>query len=166
MSNDRAETLIPHRVSGLASISSRATAKAIDLLIVGFVFFLLDLAFNTSFIVHGQHVERHPTFSATVVCIAFFLYGALMESSSRQATIGKLLVGIIVVDAAGTRIMLRAALTRGFVQSLSATVLFAGHWWAVFTEGKQGLHDLAAGTFVIPGTLAGRPLREFGHKTV
>lgn len=77
------------------------------------------------------------------------LYYALMESSSRQATVGKMALGIKVVDRNGARLSFAHALGRWFAASLSYLTLYIGFLMAAFTRNKQALHDLVAGTQVV-----------------
>ena len=77
------------------------------------------------------------------------LYFSLMESSANQATLGKMALGIKVVDARGARLSFAHALGRWFAASLSYLTLYIGFLLAAFTQRKQALHDLVAGTFVV-----------------
>lgn len=78
-----------------------------------------------------------------------WLYFALMESSSKQATIGKMVLGIKVVDLDGNRISFARATGRYFSKMLSYMICFVGFFMAAFTEKKQALHDIIAGTLVV-----------------
>jgi len=85
-----------------------------------------------------------------------WLYYALMESSARQATVGKMAFGLIVTDEAGQRIGFGRATGRFFAKILSAIVLMIGFIMVAFTQRKQGLHDLVASTLVVkarPGSI-------------
>jgi uncharacterized RDD family membrane protein YckC len=86
----------------------------------------------------------------TIVAAVFasWLYEALMESSSYQATLGKMIFGMKVTDLDGNRISFGRATARHFAKWLSAMILFIGYIMIGFTERKQGLHDLLAGTLV------------------
>lgn len=77
------------------------------------------------------------------------LYYALMESSSAQATVGKMALGIKVVDRNGARLTFPHALGRWFAAALSYITLYIGYLMAAFTERKQALHDIVVGTFVV-----------------
>lgn len=76
-------------------------------------------------------------------------YFALMESSRRQATLGKLALGLGVTDLEGRRIGLGRATGRFFAKILSGIPLNLGYVLAAFTARKQALHDLVAGTLVV-----------------
>jgi uncharacterized RDD family membrane protein YckC len=79
-----------------------------------------------------------------------WLYFASMESSDRQATLGKLAVGIRVTDLDGaTRISFPRATVRHFAKILSTLILLVGYLMAGFTERKQALHDILARTLVV-----------------
>ena len=78
-----------------------------------------------------------------------FVYFLLMESSARQASFGKQALGIKVTDAAGRRLGLGRA---AFRQLMKATNLFSTgitYFIAAFTERRQALHDMFAGTLVL-----------------
>jgi len=81
--------------------------------------------------------------------IASWLYYALMESSSRQATIGKIALGISVTNLSGNRISFGRATGRHFAKIISGIILSIGYIMAAFTAKKQALHDIIASTVVI-----------------
>jgi uncharacterized RDD family membrane protein YckC len=74
-----------------------------------------------------------------------------MESSAKQATVGKMALGIIVTDLEGRRLGFGRATGRYFAKILSALILGIGFLMAAFTERKQGLHDMVASTLVVKG---------------
>jgi len=86
----------------------------------------------------------------TLILVLFgsWLYEAFMESSSYQATLGKMIFGMKVTDLNGNRISFERATGRHFAKWLSAMILCIGYIMVGFTERKQGLHDLLAGTLV------------------
>lgn len=88
-------------------------------------------------------------FSGAILSLVMsWLYFALMESSSHQATVGKLALGLIVTDTEGRRIGFGRATGRHFAKILSGMILLIGFFMVGWTRRKQGLHDLIAGTLV------------------
>lgn len=85
---------------------------------------------------------------AVLTVVASWLYEALMESSSYQATLGKMIFGMKVTDLYGNRIDFARATGRHFAKWLSGLALCIGFIMVGFTERKQGLHDMLAGTLV------------------
>lgn len=82
------------------------------------------------------------------------LYFTLMESSARRGTIGKIAVGIEVSDEQGRQLSFGRALGRYFAKFVSAIIMGIGYLMVGWTERKQGLHDMIAGTLVTrKGTL-------------
>jgi uncharacterized RDD family membrane protein YckC len=77
-----------------------------------------------------------------------WLYEALMESSSKQATLGKMIFGMKVTDLSGNRISFARASGRYFSKWISLMTLLIGYVMAGFTAKKQALHDMIAGTLV------------------
>jgi uncharacterized RDD family membrane protein YckC len=87
--------------------------------------------------------------------IVGWLYEALLESSSWQGTVGKKVLGIRVTDMDGNRISFGRATGRHFAKLLSQMICFVGFIMVAFTERKQGLHDMIAGTLVLEGAPTG-----------
>jgi len=79
---------------------------------------------------------------------ASWLYEALMLSSSYQATLGKMIFGMKVTDLSGSRLSFAHATGRHFAKWISSLILGIGYIMVGFTERKQGLHDMIAGTLV------------------
>ena len=84
-----------------------------------------------------------------LTAVVSWLYYALMESSERGATVGKLALGIRVVDSNGNRISFGRASGRYFAKIISGAILMVGYLMAAFTDRKQALHDIIAGCLVI-----------------
>jgi uncharacterized RDD family membrane protein YckC len=80
-----------------------------------------------------------------------WLYYSLMESSVKRATLGKMALGIRVTDYGGNRISFGRATGRYFAKIISSLILLIGYIMAGFTEKKQALHDMIAGTLVVSG---------------
>jgi uncharacterized RDD family membrane protein YckC len=84
-----------------------------------------------------------------VTLLAEFMYFALFESSRRRATLGRIVVGIQVVDVHGQRIHLGRALGRRLARFLSSLTIGIGFLVQLFTRRRQALHDTVAGTLVV-----------------
>lgn len=81
--------------------------------------------------------------------VMYWLYTALLESSTMQATLGKKMFGTKVTDLNGERISFARASGRYFGMFLSALILGIGFLLAAFTAKKQALHDMLAGCLVV-----------------
>jgi uncharacterized RDD family membrane protein YckC len=81
--------------------------------------------------------------------VGVWLYFAVSESSIRQATPGKMCLGIKVSDLAGERIGFGRATGRHFAKYLSGLIAGYGFLMAGFTRKKQTLHDEIAGCLVV-----------------
>lgn len=91
---------------------------------------------------------RVAVFSLITVVVAW-LYYTLLESSSGQATLGKMALGISVTDMSGNRISFGRANGRYWGKILSAMIFMVGYLMAAFTQRKQALHDILAETLVV-----------------
>jgi len=136
----------------------RVVAAIIDAIIlrvvvapVGMIFGGLGMAGMMSGIPHRG--LRFLGGGITIILLIFgsWLYEAFMESSSYQATLGKMIFGMKVTDLNGNRISFERATGRHFAKWLSTMIFGIGYIMVGFTEGKQGLHDLLAGTLVRRG---------------
>jgi uncharacterized RDD family membrane protein YckC len=81
--------------------------------------------------------------------VGFWIYCAAMESSARQATVGKIVFGLRVVDVDGRRITFARASLRHFSKILSMLSFCFGYYMAGLTRKKQALHDLSAKCLVV-----------------
>ena len=79
----------------------------------------------------------------------FWLYYALMESSSKQATLGKMLLGIKVVGAQGQRLSFWHATGRTLGKIVSGFTFYIGFMIAGANKHKQALHDILASAYVV-----------------
>jgi uncharacterized RDD family membrane protein YckC len=77
------------------------------------------------------------------------IYFAGMHASKWQATIGKKVLGLKVTDLKGNRISFWRGLGRYLAMAFLSSIFMIGYIITAFTEKKQSLHDLIAGTFVI-----------------
>jgi len=92
--------------------------------------------------------RQDPLFNLLSVVIGW-LYFALMESSERGATVGKMALGLRVVTSNGQRLSFMNATGRYFAKIISAIILCIGFLMIAFTDKKRGLHDMIASTLVI-----------------
>jgi len=87
-----------------------------------------------------------PLLATALLALAWF---ALSEASPWQATPGKRLLGLRVVDAGGARIGLARAAARHLAGALSWITLNLGHLLALVPPRRQALHDRIAGTHAL-----------------
>ncbi|MDB9741236.1 RDD family protein [Akkermansiaceae bacterium] len=84
-----------------------------------------------------------------VVTVIFpWLYFAIMESSSKQGTLGKMALGIVVTDMNGQRISFGKATGRYFAKIISGMILFIGYLMYFGSDKGQCLHDMMANCLV------------------
>jgi uncharacterized RDD family membrane protein YckC len=153
-----------HSTVGYAGFWLRLVAALIDFVLIYFVRRLIFLPFGigAGMGLHGLFHGRHPQDLgelmpllglmirvAIISAILQWLYFSLMESSVWQATVGKKLLGLTVTDLEGRRISFGRATGRYFAKIISSLILFIGYMMAGFTEKKQALHDMIAGTLVL-----------------
>lgn len=96
----------------------------------------------------GVHMVRLIV-SLVFGAIVNWIYEAALESSSKQATVGKMALGLKVTDLEGRRISFARATARHFAKILSGMMLMIGYIMAGFTLRKQALHDMIAETLVV-----------------
>lgn len=113
------------------------------------------LWYLSSTLVFFLGVERPTSYavgsdvSIALVLVLIWLYFSASESSGRQATLGKMAMGLMVTDLDGERVSFVRASKRHWAKLLSAIPLGIGFVLAEVLPNKQTLHDLIAGTVVV-----------------
>ena len=136
----------------------RFLAYIIDAFISACIFFPLGALLGVAIVASGQDPNSGEMLAArlglnSISIVITWLYYALCESSSWQGTIGKKVLGIRVTDTNSQRIGFAKATGRHFGKIISGIILGIGFIMIAFTEQKQGLHDMMAGTLVLRGGL-------------
>jgi len=135
----------------------RFVAAVIDGILVGVVIWPVSLMIGVTIGLAGGAVSMpgigvhivNGVVSFVLSSCASWIYEAAMESSSKQATVGKMALGLKVTDLEGRRISFPRATGRHFAKYVSGMILAIGYIMAGFTERKQALHDMIAGTLVV-----------------
>ncbi len=147
----------------------RVIAFLIDLVIISIPLTAVFVAFGTGFGAGegsraGQvgypgdlsgDLVRDATGTGTVYLIyalvpfVTILYFAISESSKAQATFGKRIMGIKVVNRRGEDMNLVNALLRAGVKFFVSGILFIGYLMAFFDPERRTLHDRWADTHVV-----------------
>ncbi|HXZ14346.1 MAG TPA: RDD family protein [Candidatus Sulfotelmatobacter sp.] len=87
---------------------------------------------------------------ALISFVLYWIYYAIFESSSWQATPGKMILGLYVADLDGRRITFGRASGRFFGKLVSKYLtIYIGFIMAGFTARKQALHDILASCLVL-----------------
>ena len=146
----------------LAGFWRRLAALFIDSMVVGFAYYLVlivcvvVLGVGGSLLMRGGNDAEGMAAMFGMMALVYLLYPVIsaayyvgFESSGKQATLGKMAVGIKVTDIDGRRLTLGRALLRWLAVMLNYLTLYIGYLIAAFTERKQGLHDMAVGTLVV-----------------
>ncbi len=163
-----AETAAPQ--GGYAGFWLRFAAWFIDTLILSATFLIVLVPLVPAFLRHrpfeppivGPFEQPIPggsdailLFASWVLAVwllalaAIWLYFALFESSSWQATPGKRALGLYVTDMQYRPISFARATGRNLGKIVSGMILYIGFLMAGFTEKKQALHDMLADCLVL-----------------
>ena len=135
----------------LAPFGKRAGAIIIDGLILSMGNWLIDrVALEFVANVIGSWELAGFTLALLELVIGW-LYFVLLETSQKQATLGKMLVEIKVTDINGNRLGFGQATGRYFSKMISLIILGVGFLFPLWTPRKQALHDIIAGTLVLRG---------------
>ncbi|HEX6349773.1 MAG TPA: RDD family protein [Candidatus Dormibacteraeota bacterium] len=117
--------------------------------LITFVLLALLLATGSTLDNYSSRVPGWISFAYYALGVVMtWLYFTLLEASAWQATVGKHALGLRVTNAAGARLSWLRANARYWAKLLSFLMLGIGFLMIVFTERKQALHDLIAGTLV------------------
>jgi uncharacterized RDD family membrane protein YckC len=122
--------------AGYARITPRAVALFIDLLIIGLL---------TTVVAAALGIDSH----GWIASLISWLYFAAQESSGWMGTIGKRMMGLAVQGIDGRQLSFGRASIRWAGRWVSGLIFGLGYVLALFTDKRQTLHDLLAGTVVI-----------------
>ncbi|MDL5367905.1 RDD family protein [Xanthomonas sp. NCPPB 2654] len=142
-----------------AGFWKRTAAYLIDGMLVGMVAQVIQFAIMLAFFGFSS-LGGSPDFSTPggiIMLVLVYLvplamsalYFGLFHASTKQATLGKMAVGIKVVRTDGSRISVGRGIGRYFGFLLSSLTIFIGFLMAAFTERKQALHDMLCDTLVV-----------------
>lgn len=154
------------RPTSYANFGQRLVAYLIDGLLLSLVAWLILFAFGGAFLATATGTgafepgaEPNPEMMAGFMGAYFlfvfgiivmqWLYFAILESSEKQATLGKRAMRLVVTDVDGGRISFGRATGRYFGRILSGMIFMVGYIMQPFTEKKQALHDMIASTLVL-----------------
>lgn len=118
-------------------LGKRIIASIIDGIILCMCSFVLILMFGL--------------FGCVIAWIGGWLYYILMCGGNWHATLGKRIMGLYLADEYGNGISYSTAFVRRLCEYLSSLILCIGYLIAFFTDKKQALHDILAGTYVMTG---------------
>ena len=127
----------------------RLAAFLIDSVIVGLVILIISATMGFSVGIGGVGGAGARVLGLLIAVAAPWLYWAGMESSKHQATIGKMALGMAVTDQFNNRLSFLRASARYSGKLLSSMTLLIGFIMAGFTQRKQALHDMLAGSLVV-----------------
>ena len=130
----------------------RVVASLIDSLVTGVGAFVIGLVMGVFLLFLFPDLLANSDSDAIFGLVGFLgglAYFGIMESSSKQATLGKMAMGLKVTDLDGQRIGLVKAINRNLGKIISYVLLGIGFFMAGFTRKKQGLHDKMVATLVV-----------------
>ena len=125
----------------------RLVAYIIDAILLSIASGIVGSIFGVN--IFSPDPGNYSNASTGISILMGLLYFALLESSERGATVGKMAMGLRVVTDKGERLSFPNAIGRYFAKIVSAIILCIGFIMIGFTDRKRGLHDMIAGTLVI-----------------
>jgi uncharacterized RDD family membrane protein YckC/predicted Ser/Thr protein kinase len=124
-------------------------ASGIGTTVLGYVIPLIlgiFCLFNPSYFLHQFSL---PLVALILGILIKWLYFILLESSPLKATLGKLIMGLVVCDRNGQRISMGIANKRYWAKLLSTMTLYIGFMLSGWTKKKRALHDMIADTLIM-----------------
>lgn len=144
-----------------ASPGRRFTAYLMDILPIVLVLFLIAwflLGFDKVFATYAANRRNlnarlefyfYRNLIRDLSFVLYLIYSCLFEASSFQATPGKTLQGLRVVDENQEPLTIRRAVLRNFCKLLCTLPCFLGFLPILWRPDRRGGHDLLAKTYVI-----------------
>lgn len=139
-----------------AGFKIRLCANIIDVIFLSPIFIIilslpyLDILLYKDHNVHIQEILSSSDKDILNIIINSF-YFIFLTSSKSQASFGKQLVGIYVVDHQGKKLSILRSFIRYICYFFSYITLFLGFFMAGWTKNKTALHDMISRTYVLYG---------------
>lgn len=131
----------------------RLVAYLIDTTLLTIVLFIvIKLMIKSLFDGDDLTHELAKTIGNMVVLLSISLYLAyftFMESSKMQATVGKIIMKIKVVNEKFEKLTFVNALGRSVSRLISGIIFGIGYLMVLFNKDKKALHDMIAKTYVV-----------------
>ena len=128
-----------------AGLGRRTIAKFIDMTIVFIPLLILEMFF----LKFDYTNSDFNTYRMLIIIFAWILYNVILEASASQATIGKMIFKLKVIDINGERMGVLRSFLRSITTIISILPLGFGIWCIATDSKKRAWHDLIAGTYVI-----------------
>ena len=141
-----------------ASFGARLVAMIIDIVIVNTASSMIQAPFLALMLGNLNSTTMIVGFVAPIFLVGGLavFYTVWLESSAWQATLGKKILGLRVVDLDGRRITFWKSASRNFNKSISSLILGLGYLMPLWTKKRQALHDRMARCLVIKQRSANR----------
>ncbi len=132
-----------------AGFFRRFFAFIIDYVIVaffmGFVAGIFDEIFGTNIV----NLVTNEDLITIILLLALIIYHTFFESSKQQASLGKQLLRLKVVNKDAEKLSFANALGRNMGRIISNLTFGIGYLMVFFTERRQSLHDKMASTYIL-----------------
>jgi uncharacterized RDD family membrane protein YckC len=135
-----------------ASLDVRLLAVIIDYFII-FAIYCVIATIVVIFIDEKQMRIIVSVAGLAIIPLSKIIYCTIMESSARQGSWGKILMGLKVSDEKGAPINFSRSLIRNLSKIISTGTIGLGYMMGFFDRKQQCLHDKIAGTLVIKDRL-------------
>lgn len=144
----------PLRATGVmasyAGFWKRLAAFIVDSFVLAAAGAVLGVCYGLMFVAQGiDDGSALQCVGYVIGAVIGWIYYAAMESSPKQATLGKMALGVKVTDLEGQPISFGRASARFLGRYVSSLLLGIGFLMVAFTERKQALHDMMAGCLVV-----------------
>ena len=112
--------------------------------------FLIPVDLVLEYLIFGNIENNENLMIRNILNLSIWtIYYGITESSKIQATIGKKICGIMVIDIEGNRLNFKKASLRFLAQFLSIIPLGFGIWAIASDKKKQAWHDMLMECYVI-----------------
>jgi uncharacterized RDD family membrane protein YckC len=130
-----------------AGFGVRFVAIFIDGVILSFAFGIISMVTNMRFNSGFFEVVYNPgSLLSFLLAMSYFVY---FETGTKQATIGKSIMGLKVIKQNGTKMMMRDSIIRYIGKIFSSFIFMIGFIMVIFDDQKRALHDRIANTYVV-----------------
>ena len=128
-----------------AGLGIRTLATLIDLVIMACLMLIPEIFFYS----FNFNDIGYNSFRFLMAMLIWIVYHVAFDSTASQATPGKKLFKLKIIDLNGNKMSIVRALFRSLAVFISIAPIGLGIWYITTDPKKQGWHDLISGSYVI-----------------
>jgi uncharacterized RDD family membrane protein YckC len=129
-------------------LKNRFFAFLLDMIFLGILDTVVSI-FITEKGLFSFQFQKMDIYLLPKITIIAYVYYAVLESTNLQASLGKKIMGLKVVDMVGNKLSFLSSCYRSFIRLISLSIFGLGAIIAFFNSDRLTFHDKVTKTYVV-----------------